>query len=71
MAIINRNYFMNQVKCKRDKSEKGGGRRRVYFDKSCPKCGLPREFSSVSLNRFSADAIGCKKLKCRMCGGLL
>ncbi len=71
MAIINRNYLINKAAKGRDKSEKGGGKRKVYYDKSCPKCGLPRDYGSTPMNRFSADAIGCKKLKCRFCGGLL
>jgi len=69
MAITNRNYLINRNKKKRDRSEKTG-KKRVYFDKSCPKCGLPSEQpSSVALNRFGNP--NGRNLKCKICGSML
>jgi len=69
MAIINRNYFINLVKKKRDKSEKSKSKRKIYYDKSCPNCGIPIAWFTIPLNKFAQPFK--KKVKCKLCKGLL
>lgn len=47
----------------------------TYFDKSCPKCGLPSTtMGRIAMNKFGnylRDTRARKKVKCVLCGSYL
>lgn len=69
MAILNRNYLVNRNKAKRDKSERAGGKRKLYYSISCPNCGEPKEYSTIALNRFAQSPKS--SVFCRLCRAIL
>lgn len=73
MAILNRNYFINKNRRGTDRHEHIHSKRVVYYDKSCPKCGLvvKDHQSNKPYNEFAQLVKSKNKIKCRYCNGRL
>ena len=70
MSIINRNYLVNKNKKGRDRSEKTG-KRNAYYDKSCPKCGLPANDGMGGVLNKQSSPYPARNAKCVVCNSLL
>ena len=47
------------------------GEARVYYEKSCPKCGLPGNDGRGSMKNKQLSAQSSKKARCSICNTLL